>query len=447
MKFYDRKKELAILEKTRQTAFSTASQMTVLTGRRRIGKTRLILKSCELTPTVYLFVSRNAEAALCSGFSEVIRESLGIFVPDGITTFRDIFRLCMEAGKQKPFNLVIDEFQEFFYINASVYSEVQDIWDRTKDSSHVNLILSGSVYTLMHRIFQDYREPLYGRAATIIKLKPFPVSTLKQILSDYFPGYDNDSLLAFYAFTGGVPKYIELLADRKAFTPEVIINEMIQESSVFIEEGNVMLMQEFGKKYGVYYSILSAIASGINEPSQISEVTGQRSLGGSLQRLEEDYDVIVKKRPVLSKPSSQNVRYEINDHFLHFWFRYIVRYQNLVQTGKYEQLRDIVKRDYPDYSGHELEKYFMDKIVETEDVEQVGSWWESSRGKKPADTDQHEIDIVAVYFGGKKVLITECKRQRKNFKPEKFRQKVELLRTRLFANSEITTKCLTLEDM
>ena len=41
MKFYNREKELASLEKVRQVSFSVHSQMTVLTGRRRIGKTSL----------------------------------------------------------------------------------------------------------------------------------------------------------------------------------------------------------------------------------------------------------------------------------------------------------------------------------------------------------------------------------------------------------------------
>ena len=79
MKFYDRQKELNELDRIRNVAFSVSSQMTVVTGRRRIGKTKLIMKSCEATPTLYLFVSRNNEATLCNQFSEEARRSLGIF--------------------------------------------------------------------------------------------------------------------------------------------------------------------------------------------------------------------------------------------------------------------------------------------------------------------------------------------------------------------------------
>ena len=446
MKFYDREKELNTLSETRKIAFSKVSQMTVLTGRRRIGKTKLMLKSCEGTPVVYLFVSRSSEQVLCTQFSQVIRESLGVFVPSGISTFRELFRLLMEIGKQKAYNLLIDEFQELMNVNASVFGDIQNIWDSEKDTARVNLIVSGSVYSLMHRIFMNYKEPLYGRATSIIRLKPFSVSVLKQIISDYASGYQNDDLLALYAFTGGVPKYVELLMDSGAFTIEGMVGQMVRENSVFIEEGNVMLIQEFGKKYGNYYAILSAIASGANDASRIADETGQRSLGGSLQRLEEDYGLIAKLRPIKAKEGTQTVRYEIKDHFLRFWFRYIVKYQNMVQSEKFGQLRAIIMQDYNTYSGHELEAYFRDLLTETMPVELVGAWWENTRSTT-GDSDQHEIDIVAIYYDEKRVLIAEVKRQRKNFDPDKFQRKVDHIKNKLFARYKIDTACFTLEDM
>lgn len=446
MKFYDRENELNTLEETRKVAFSKASQMTVVTGRRRIGKTKLMLKSCEGTPSVYLFVSRSSEAVLCRQFAQVVRDSLGVFVPNGMNNFRDLFRYMMEIGKQRAYNLIIDEFQELENVNTSVFGDIQNIWDATKDETRVNLLISGSVYSLMHHIFMDYKEPLYGRATSIIRMKPFAVSVLKQILSDHSPEYANDDLLALYMLTGGVPKYVELLMDGEAFTVEGMIDHVVKENSVFIEEGNVMLVQEFGKKYGNYYAILSAIASGANETSRISDVTGQQSLGGSLQRLEDDYGLICKLRPVKAKEGTQTVKYEIRDHFLRFWFRYIVKYQNLVQSGRFDVLRSLVMSDYTDYSGRMLEAYFRDKIAEEQVIDQIGSWWEGKRGKGE-DTDQHEIDIVAIYFKEKRVLLAEVMRQRKNFDAAKFEHKVQLIKTKLFARYKIETACLTLEDM
>lgn len=112
MKFYNREKELALLEKTRQIAFTKHSQMTVLTGRRRIGKTKLILKSCEESPTVYLFVSRSNESMLCRGFAQHINTVLSnIFIHESVDSFADVFEMLMRAGKTERYNLVIDEFQ------------------------------------------------------------------------------------------------------------------------------------------------------------------------------------------------------------------------------------------------------------------------------------------------------------------------------------------------
>ncbi len=446
MRFYDREKELASLQETREIAFNKVSQMTVLTGRRRIGKTKLMLKSCENSPTVYLFVSRSSEAVLCTQFSQTIRDSLGAFVPNGIHSFRELFRLLMEIGKQKAYNLILDEFQELMNINPSVFSDIQNIWDSTKDDSRVNLMVSGSVHSLMHQIFMTYKEPLYGRANSIIRLSPFPVTVLKQIMLDHAPNYQNDDLLALYAFTGGVPKYVELLMDSGAVTKEAMIEHMVRENSVFIEEGNIMLIQEFGKKYGKYYAILAAIASGANDVSRIADATGQKSLGGSLQRLEEDYGLISKLRPIKAKEGSQTVKYEIKDHFLRFWFRYIVKNQGLVQSEKFDALRSIILQDYPTFSGHELEAYFRDFLMQTQPISEIGSWWASSRSSKDKD-DQNEIDIVAIYMNEKRVLIAEVKRQRKRFQPELFERKVALIKNRLFARYKIDTACLTLEDM
>lgn len=84
MKFYNREQELKLLANTRDVAFNNHSQMTVLTGRRRIGKTKLILKSCENTPTVYLFIRRSNEATLCSQFTETASQSLNTYLSSEI---------------------------------------------------------------------------------------------------------------------------------------------------------------------------------------------------------------------------------------------------------------------------------------------------------------------------------------------------------------------------
>ncbi len=95
---------------------------------------------------------------------------------------------------------------------------MQNIWDAYRKKSKINLIVAVSVYSLMHKIFQNKKEPLFGRADNIIKLSTFDLTTLKDIMNDYNSDYTNDDLLALYSFTGGVPKYVELFCDNITLT-------------------------------------------------------------------------------------------------------------------------------------------------------------------------------------------------------------------------------------
>jgi len=440
MKFYNRKSELAELHRIGDLSLNDYSRLTVVTGRRRIGKTSLIIKAVEGLPTVYLFVGRKNEATLCSEFIPVISQSLDVFVPDEIRTFRSLFRYLMELAERKPFNLVIDEFQEFYNINESVYSDMQNIWDTYRKKSRMNLVVSGSVYSLMQRIFQHSKEPLFGRADNIIKLSAFDLATLKEIIHDYRPQYVNDDLLALYSFTGGVPKYVELFCDNGALSVDEMINFMIRENSPFTDEGKNLLIEEFGKNYATYFSILSAVSGGINTQPEIESALGDKSIGGQLKRLIEDYNIIIRQRPILAKEGSQAVRYGIQDNFIRFWFNYFDRHRSLIEIKNFTSLQSIIKADYHTYSGKMLELYFKQKFAESFQYRAVGSWWE------PKDS-QNEIDLVALKLEKNQAVVAEVKRQKKNFKPALFAAKVEHLKRKLLPKYRIETVCLSLEDM
>ncbi len=440
MRFYDRTNELAELQRINKLSFNDHSRLTVVTGRRRIGKTSLIMRSIEDSPTVYLFVGRKNEATLCAEFIPVIAQSLETFVPNEIRTFRSLFQYLMELSVSRAFNLVIDEFQEFYNINESVYSDMQNLWDQYRRKSRMNLIVSGSIYSLMQKIFQNSKEPLFGRADNIIKLSAFSLTTLKEIIYDHRPDYSNDDLLALYAFTGGVPKYVELFCDNGALSVDEMINFMIRENSPFTDEGKNLLVEEFGKNYATYFSILSAISGGINTQPEIETALGNKSIGGQIKRLIEDYNIIVRKRPILAKEGSQTVRYEIQDNFIRFWFNYFDRHRSLIEIKNFVGLQAIIKADYPTYSGKMLEEYFKQKFAESFQYRAIGSWWDTRNG-------QDEIDIVALKLEKRQAVVAEVKRQKKNFKPELLAAKVELLKRKLLPKYQIEMICLSLESM
>jgi AAA+ ATPase superfamily predicted ATPase len=440
MKFYNRKSELAELQRIQKLSFNEYSRLTVVTGRRRIGKTSLIMNLAEGLPTVYLFVGRKSEATLCAEFIPAIAQSLETFVPNEIGTFRSLFQYLMELAISRPFNLVIDEFQEFYHINDAVYSDMQNIWDTYRKKSRMNLIVAGSVYSLIQKIFQNAKEPLFGRADNIIKLSSFDLSTLKEIMRDYHPQYVHDDLLALYAFTGGIPKYVELFCDNRVLSVDEMISFMIRENSPFTDEGKNLLIEEFGKNYATYFSVLSAISGGINTQPEIESALGGISIGGHLKRLIEDYNIVVRLRPILAKPNSQAVRYEIQDNFIRFWFNYFDRHRSLIEIKNFVGLQSIVKSDYPTYSGKLLERYFKQQFAESFQYRAIGSWWE------PKDR-QNEIDIVALKLEKNQAVVAEVKRQKQKIKPELLAAKVEHLKHKLLHDYRIETVYLSLEDM
>lgn len=438
MKFYDREQETEKLCEIQQKSLLQA-QMTIITGRRRIGKTQLLLNVTEGQHTLYFFVARKAEADLIADFQAITAHTLGIPVFGQIASFAELFRFLMEYSVAHPFNLIIDEFQEFFNINPSIYSEMQHYWDVNKDKSRMNLLLSGSVYSLMQKIFQNSKEPLFGRATAYIRLKPFRTDVLKQILADHHAHYTNEDLLALYAFTGGVAKYIQLFMDNGIFTKKKMLDYMIQEDSLFIAEGKNMLVEEFGKDYAVYFSILAAIARGENTRAKI-EAAVQKELGGYLSRLEKDFSLIEKSIPLLAKVETKNVRYRLCDNFLSFWFRFIFKYYYMVEIGSYSMLREIIERDYEIFSGLALEKYFAARFMEEQRYTRIGGFWDRK--------GENEIDLITLNELEKSARIIEVKRQKRKIDIERLRAKgVFFIESSGLKDYRVEYMGLSMEDM
>ena len=291
-KFYDRELEMQQLRDMQRQAYEDYSRFAVLTGRRRVGKTslvyRLMEETTEVAPGLYFFVGRKTESTLVRTYCEEIRTKLQEFVPESITGFRDLFQLLMEIGKRRKFTLFIDEFQEFDNINAGVFSDVQELWDKYKNETNVCLIVSGSIFRMMEKIFKDEEQPLFGRDDCTIKLQPFTTTTMREILGDYKPDYTNEDLLALWTITGGVARYIEQLMNNHCTNVKKMLHYVCSGGdSYFIEEGRSVLVQEFGKQYGTYFSILDQIAHGDVTQSEIEASLGVNSLGGQLKILEE----------------------------------------------------------------------------------------------------------------------------------------------------------------
>jgi hypothetical protein len=214
------------------------------------------------------------------------------------------------------------------------------------------------------------------------------------------PDYTQADLLAFYALTGGVTKYVENFFTAGALTLETMIDEIFSKNSLSLEEGKNTLIEEFGRDYTTYFSILSLIAhSKISRP-EIESIL-KISVGPFLDKLENDYSVIRKVKPFLARPTSRTIKYEVVDNFLSFWFRFEFTNSSAVEIGDFDLLKAQVRKDYPSFSGKRLERFFVEKYEESSNFSQIGTYWE--RG------NLNEIDLVAVNSQEKRAVLADVK--------------------------------------
>lgn len=439
MKFFDREYEIQKLREIRDLSHR-AAQFTVLTGRRRIGKTSLVMKAYEDEMILYFFVTRSTESVLCEEFQQELTEKLEIPILGKVERFADIFDYVMELSKTRPLTLMIDEFQDFNRVNSAIFSQIQKIWDKKKGEAKINLIVCGSVYSMMTKLFRNKKEPLYGRQTEFMKIEPFAPSVVKEILGCYNPDYTKEDLLALYTYTGGVAKYVELLMDAGATTAEKMLGRIIAKNSYFIPEGKNMLIEEFGRDYGRYFDILKLIATGHNTRGDIEGIL-HAEVSGYMTRLENDYGLIAKNRPMFQKSANKNIVYAVSDLFLQFWFRFIYKYNYFIEANAYGKLAEIVARDYETYTGKVLERWFKEVMRESEQYTHIDSWWDR-RG-------ENEIDIIAADDLEKRVTFYEVKRQRDELDMKVLEEKMQRFKevTGEYGRYETDIAGLCMEDM
>jgi AAA+ ATPase superfamily predicted ATPase len=395
---WGREKELELLGQIAKQS-ETAGTLTLMLGRRRVGKTFLLQNFIKQKKHLYLFVAKKSEKLLCEDFMREIRSVFEVPSYLELHSIRAICDYLLELSTREHFTLVIDEFQEFFNIAPSIFSDLQNLWDQYKHDSKLNFIVAGSVYSLMIKIFEDSKEPLFSRLDYKINLKPLSVSVIAAVLKKQ-RHLSAENVFHWYTMTNGIARYMQFFIRHNAFTLNDMIDAFFAPGSVLIDEGKTVLIEEFGKDYATYFSILELIASSKTSRTEIQSIL-EFDVGGFLDRLENDFMIIKRILPMMAKPNSRVIKYQIVDNFLSFWFRFVYKYRSAVEINNFSYLKEIIKRDFQTYSGHFLEKLFRELLEESGQYSKVGSEW-NNKG-------EDEIDIVAINEMDKKILLGDVK--------------------------------------
>lgn len=450
-KFYNREIQLNKLRDTSSNIVASKGRLSVVVGRRRVGKTRLLneafsVDSVDKNNYLYLFISRKSEAALVDEFVTIIKNKFEakFFQPKCL---KDIFEYLFHYATTQPLTLVVDEFQDIEKVNSSLFSDLQNLWDSYKNTTMMHFVCCGSLYSLMTKIFKGDKQPLLNRDDYFFKIQPLSPSFIKQVMVDQ-NSYSAEKLLVWWCLSGGIPKYLEWLVnipnangciEGDNANVETIFGHLISNGSPLIKEGVHRLVEDFGSEHRSYFDVLGAIANGYTSRARIESYLNI-GIGTILQNLESDFDIIAKMRPISSKETSRDVRYKIVDPFLRFWFRFIYSNRSAIEMENFEYIKKVIKRDFDTFSGLELEALCEAILIESKQFNRIGSYWDNK--------GENEIDIVAINDLDKRLLIVEVKRESKRYEHNKLVIKsVGLLAKLKLKNYRVEYQCFSLDKL
>jgi AAA+ ATPase superfamily predicted ATPase len=337
---------------------------------------------------MYFFVDKKTSALLLKEFSEIVRVNSGSFVPD-FSNWDDFIRFLFEYSKDRHLIVVFDEFQNFRSVDPSVFSIFQKYWDSYSDTSRILLVFVGSYIGLMKKIFIDEKEPLYGRSTAKIDLKPLNYRWVRKICIEM--GFKSEEeIVKMYSTLGGTPRYYQLVESYGLDSYESILKSMIfGKNALLQDEVRQILINEFGRNYTTYFSILEAASLGKNTLKEISDTTGipMNSLGKYLNELANTFAIIERREPLLG--GKKMGRYFIKDNMVRFWFRFVNPNISFLESGRYEIALEQTISYLPAFVGRIFEDVVTEIALDNLPFKAsgIGRWW-NRRGD--------EIDLVAV---------------------------------------------------
>jgi len=410
--FIGREKEL---NKLNAMYKSDKFELAVVYGRRRVGKSTLIKEFINDKKTVFFTAVENDEAVNLHIFSEAIFQTENKNSATSkvkFQSFADAFDELTVVAQNEPLVVVIDEYPYLADAHSIISSILQEkIDNKFLNISNLMLILCGSSMSFMEHQVLGYQSPLYGRRTAQFKIKPFTLSEAKQML----PRMDDEDFLTIYGVTGGIPLYLEMMDDNLSLKENLIKNFLVENTFLYEEPAN-LLKQEVRSPMR-YNAIVTAIATGSSELNQIVTKTNlvSNNITSYLLNLIE-LGIIEKKTPLGSIGKKNKTIYEVADGLFNFWYRYVPKYQLLIEHEKTDLIWEKLTEDLPSFTAKIFEQFTKDWLVENSGtktvpmiIRKIGSWW----GKNPLvhsnDAQQEEIDIIALGIEKSEIIIGECK--------------------------------------
>ena len=387
--FINRHQELAALERMFQ---SEIAEFFVLYGRRRVGKTELLLQFCKNKRSIYFLASQLKEQDHLRQLTETARHAINdpLLQSLAFDDWESALIYFAQQAQEERLVLVLDEFQYLCEDNAALLSLIQRFWDLHGKNSKLFLILCGSQVSFMEREILAERSPLYGRRTGQLRL----TSLSYRDSGHFFPEYSTQEKLIAYGILGGIPAYLNRFAMRflnnhRMDTPnrtleQHVKDELLTPQSYLYDEVNFLLRTEL-REPRTYASVLQAIAGGATRLNEISQRIGLRPTDTNqyLSVLRE-LGLIKREIPVTERTPQKSRKglYKIADNYVKFWFRFVLPNRSLIESGNadlvYQQiivpnLSHYIGEIFEDVCRQYVERYWMEKLKVA--PKRVGAHW------------------------------------------------------------------------
>ncbi|MDO4552539.1 MAG: ATP-binding protein [Bacillota bacterium] len=400
-------------------------QLIVLYGRRRVGKTETLREFCKDKPHLFFSSAQVTGQVQLARFS---KELLKAGVPAGryLTEFSDwekAFRAIPDLpwGEAKRL-VVIDEFPYMCKGDPSIPSILQNLWDAELKNSNVMIVLCGSAMSFIEKELLAEKNPLYGRATGIYKMKAMGFYDAIK----FFPAYSERDKVISYSILGGIPHYLNQW-DQDLSVAENVRRNVLTKGCVLYSEVEFLLHQEL-RETSIYNSIIEAVALGntrLNDISQKSLIEDTSKTSVYLRNLielgivEREFSVEAGTK---EKANANRGTYRLTDNFFRFWYAFGFANFSQLEDGDAEGVyRHLVEPALHEFAAFAFEDVCREYVKELQKRNalpfryvRMGRWTgrttvrdgQAETGLRLAET---EIDLLGIGRNAGEYLVGECK--------------------------------------
>ncbi len=397
MTFINREDELAFLEGKWK---EKRSQLIILWGKRRVGKTELVKKFVHDKPHIYFLSERSLEFEQLKRFSNAVGQFFKepLLETRGFGEWEESFKYLKD--KNQRLVLAIDEFPYLIQSNPAIPSLFQKAWDEYWSKSNLYLILLGSSIAMMETEVLGYKAPLYGRRTGQWRIDPMSFESA----GEFRKGKHFEDKLLHFSVAGGVPAYWLQFSPEKDFTKN-LKDHVLKKGQMLYEEVEFILREEL-REPRYYFTLLQAIAQGKQKLSEIVNATGiSQPVANKYLSVLSDLKIVTREVPITEeKPlKSKKGLYRIVDEFFRFWFKFVFPNRANIELGRTDIALNYIRKELPQYIASVYEKVAAETLWKFRDklfpFTSIGRWWDRNE----------KIDILAIDRETNEILFGEVK--------------------------------------